>query len=480
MRKTTLASLCTIFVLLASFVNAVPAMGQAYSTPFITSVTYQNTGTSLATIQFTFYAENSSTTAATYSDTLAANASKSLFVGNVTGISSGFRGSALMSSDQQVVATLVQLPQGSSTVKNRPLSNGLSAGTDTVLIATALENMFDNNTVVSFQNTDSVGADLTVKFYAAGNATAVYTANVTNLPSGAAKYYDLGTMSANLGASFNGSVLATAVKTGTTTPGSIVGSAMELSISSYGDKAFEGVSGGANTVYMPSAMCNAFSDGTSAFNTAYAVQNASLTASASVTVTYSNGGIQTASIPAGSKNSFQTCQATGATMTGLSGSATITSSGAPIVAVGKVSGFATTTAFVGATAGAAKLALPYVRYATAANFAAGTQQRAFIAIQNVGGTTIPANGITITYIDKNGVTVGTPHVITTDVAPGAKVNSNATNAGVTEFGVYPDGSFGGGAIVTGPTGSQLVAVVRIQTMVGSQVMGEDYNGIAVP
>jgi hypothetical protein len=77
------------------------------------------------------------------------------------------------------------------------------------------------------------------------------------------------------------------------------------------------------------------------------------------------------------------------------------------------------------------------------------------------------------------VEVGT-HTITTDVLSGAKVNSNASLAGLTEFG-YANNTFGGSVIVEGPSGSSLVAIARVQSVVpGVEVVGEDYNGIPVP
>jgi hypothetical protein len=62
------------------------------------------------------------------------------------------------------------------------------------------------------------------------------------------------------------------------------------------------------------------------------------------------------------------------------------------------------------------------------------------------------------------------------LATGAKFNSNASMAGLTEFGYY--GSiYGGAAIIRGPAGSELAAIGRVQTYVVSTglFVGEDYN-----
>ena len=97
------------------------------------------------------------------------------------------------------------------------------------------------------------------------------------------------------------------------------------------------------------------------------------------------------------------------------------------------------------------------------------------------GTTPITGDILVKYINRDGILVGT-HTITTDVAVGGKVNSNATNAGLLEFGVYGPGQYGGGALIEGPAGSQMAVVARVSSYVvaTAQVVGEDYNGMPVP
>jgi hypothetical protein len=479
MKYKFLALLTSVAITLSFALPASTVLAAAYGTPFITSITYQNLSGTAANITFNFQAENSSTQTP-YNTTLPGNASASLFLGSVGSLSSGFKGSAVMSSDQPIVATLVQLPQGSATVKNRPLSDGFATGSATVLIATALKNHFNESSIVTIQNSDSVGADLTVNFFAVGNPVAVDVEHVTNLPAGASKYFDLGNGSGftgSLPADFNGSVTVTAAKTGTATPGNAVGTVMELSTDGNGASAFEGVASGSTTVYMPSALCNAFGGQ----NSAYAIQNASTTTAANVTVHYSDGHSPSALIAAGGKHSFLAC-ADGFT-NGGSGSATITSD-QPIVAIGKVSGLGLSTAFVGASSGGSHLALPYVRWATDGNFNSGAEQRTFIAIQNIGGP-LAADQVVVHYLDKNGVEQGT-QTIHVALATGGKVSSwydlSSHSPSNPQFGIYPDGSHGGGVSVTGPGGSQLVAIARVASFVpaSGETVGEDYNGFSVP
>jgi hypothetical protein len=280
------------------------------------------------------------------------------------------------------------------------------------------------------------------------------------LPAGAAKYYDLGDISA-LPDNFNGSATISAT-------GDIVAAAQELSTNDTGASSFEGVSEGATTVYMPSAICDAFGGQ----NSAYAVQNTSSTDTANVVVTYSSGNTAEAAIGPGAKASFQGCD-NGGNSAGFSGSATITSD-QDIVAIGKVFGAGLSTAFVGETAGSDTLALPYVRWSET-QYDSGVRQRAYIAIQNVGSSDV--SNVEVEYRDKDGNLVGTDTIAS--IAAGAKANTKPINVGnaAAEFGYV--GGFGGGAIINGPAGSELVAVVRIQSKVSSGAVAEDYNGISI-
>ena len=456
-----------IILLIIVVIMIVPGMvfAQAYGTSFTTSVTYQNVGTGDATITVSFYPDSTTTTPINITtDPLPPNASSSLYIGSLSNVSAGFQGSAVIQSDQPIVATMVQLPQGANRgTNNRPLANGFSQGSEKVLIATVLKNTYNTNTVFSVQNAGSSATDATFKFYDT-SANLVYSFT-ENIQPGAAFYVDAGTLS-GLGSSFNGSAVVE------TTGGEIVGGAMELSSSGAGASSFEGVGSGSQKIYMPSALCSAYGA-----DTAYAVQNTNLTSTATVTVTYSNGVEDTKSIPAGAKGSFVACNAPSMTA-GYSGSAVITSD-QPVIAIGKAYGSGLSTAFVGIADGASKIALPYVRYASATNWASGSQQRAFLTIQNVGDTDLAAGDVTVKYIDKNGNQVGSTHTLGA-IPVGGKLNSSAADAGLSEFGVYSDGSFGGGAIVEGPAGSKLAVVARISTQVApGQFASEDYNGMPV-
>lgn len=456
------------------------ASADAYNTAFTTAITYQNVGDAPTTqLKVAFYDSPSDTTPTEITrPNLNPGASDSLYIGGLdqTVVGNGFQGAAVMTADQPLLATLVQLAQPSATtpVKNRPLSNGFSEGAPQALIATVLKNTFGVNSIFSVQNVGTSATTATARFY---NLSATQVHSIAQaLEPGAAFYVDAGTI-AQLGASFNGSVVVET--TGGT--GSIVATSMELGVGSNVARAFEGVGTGATTFYMPSALSN-FTTAYGVQDTAYAVQNTSTTNNANVTVTYSNGLTQQATIGPGAKATFVTDQTTGMPDNFI-GAATITSN-QPVIAIGKaydnVSGL--TTAFLGASSGANKVALPYVRWATDANWGSSSTnvltQRVFIAIQNIGGAPLAAGSVIVEYYDFNGTLRGT-HTLGA-IPVGGKVNSNATNAGLTEFGFY-GGKFGGGAIVKGPAGSQLAVVARVATLISPTVLvGEDYNGMPAP
>lgn len=470
--KIKFASLFLVVAIMLSFIfTASPVQAAAYGAKFTTSITYQNIGSSSATIVINFYPEGSGTPIAITRPPLAAGAGTSIYVGGISELGTSFTGSAVMSSDVPLAATMVQLADAASGVKNRPLSNGFSEGANYVLIPTVLKNTFNTTSKFSVMNVGTGDTSVELKFVPVSGSP--ITVNLATLPAGAAKYYDMGTLAEITTATFNGAVQLTAGA-----GGSIVATSIEMSTTGNEAYAFEGTGSDAATIYMPSALCK-FGPLANT-NTAYAVQNTSTTTAANVTVTYSNGKTHgPVSIPAGAKSSFDGCAAAAGNPAGFSGSAVITSTGANIVAVGKVYGGGISSAFLGFTSGAEKIALPYVRW-TEAHWADGTRQRAYIAIQNVGTTNLAAGAVTVTYVDKNGVAVGT-HTLGA-IAAGAKTNSNPSVIGAagSEFGAYADGSFGGGAIVQGPAGSQLAVVVRIQTNIGGgNSVGEDFSGIPI-
>jgi hypothetical protein len=470
--KARIFALMVIVAMLFSAFGFDNARAGAYATQFTTSVTYMNVGTATTTtLKLYFYATPDDTTPTSHTlAPLAVNAAGSVFMGNLDDliVADGFQGSAYLESDQMMQVTLVQIPQNSTDVKNRALSNGFITGGPTALIATVLKNTFDYNTIFSVQNADTVLNNVTIDFV--NTSAAIVHSITTPIAPGAAYYVDMGLLGAL--ATFNGSVVISAERADTTA-GKVVASSMELALTGTGVYSFEGVEAGASQLFMPSALCAKYNASSS-----YAVQNTSLTTATSVTVTYTmdTGTFsQTLPIGPGAKASFIACNAA---PTGSIGAAVVTSTATPVVAIGKVYGGGFSTAFMGVAMGSEVMGLPYVRWATDANYNAGLGQRTFITIQNVGAPLVETQEVDIMYYDYAGTLVGTHTYIVPagGLATGAKFNSNASLAGLTEFGYY--GSiYGGAAIISGPAGSELAAVARVQTYVVATglFVGEDFN-----
>lgn len=495
-------SVAMILAMVLGTLGAGVAMASARSANWTVSVTYENVSANPATIVVDFYQQDNGTPVFSFNPLggttqLPAGASASFAMGSVSGVPGTFRGSAVMSSDQPLVATVVQYSTDAG-FHDRLLSNGFQAGdaSNQFLVPTVLLNKFNETTVFSIQNTETQDVKATVRLVDASNGSVAATKDWV-IPGGSSKYIEMDNATlTGLAAgvtTFNGSAIITAVMNSDgTTPAKIVASASELYTNKNIGANFEGVPLGraANTLYMATALCNSFQ-----MNTNYAVQNASLNASASVSVTYYNANGTAAGtdgpypIAAGQKRSFAACTAT--SNAALSGSAVITSSGAPIVAIGKAGGngaAATSdifTAFMGENQGYAKVALPFVRYATDADYNnpsnVGGAQRANIAVQNLTNAEIK---VKVSYFGKAGGTAAGSEVLT--IAPKAKANSNAVSANALgkqgmkagAFGYYTDGTFGGGVIIepdASTPNARFIAVARL----ANPGAAEDYNAMPV-
>jgi hypothetical protein len=465
--------LIVVTILLSVFVGS--ASAQAYYAHFTTSITYLNVGTATTTtLDLLFYADPADTTPTSHSlPALASGAASSIFIGSLSDVvvPAGFQGDAIMQSDQPMIVTLVQIPMNAGDVKNRALSNGFSVGAPQTLIATVLHNQFGSNTIFAIQNADSESNSVVITFY---DTSAVQQYQITeDIAAGAPLYVDVGEL-AGFPNPFNGSAVVVAERADNS-PGSVVSSVMELDVAGVGLKAFEGVATGAQLLYMPSALCSYRSQ-----NTSYAVQNTSLVTATSVTVTFKDlGGAVyplTKAILPGAKASFAACEVM---PVGTLGAAVVESTITDVIAIGKAYGGGLSTAFNGVESGFEQVALPYIRWASDANWANGSQQRSYITIQNVGPALDAGDIVNIDYNDPDGVTQGT-HEYTVPaggLATGAKFNSNATFA----------------SQLLSVIGSKLVVLLLLQVLLAhlcsrscfytnsfNVFASEDYNSQVVP
>ncbi len=473
------ALLVVALVIPISVVQAQSATQQAW----MTSITYYTPSDSPGQLTISFYSEGSETPITLPPISLNPHAAGSLYVGGVSELGDTFSGTAVLSSDVYVIATAVQFAAGAEANNyGRLLYSGFtpSEAASPFYIPTVLNAKYGSTSLIAIQNTANFEVTANVKFYAVGSTTPTVDKNY-DIPAQSNVILPCGDASkVGLPAGFNGSAVITAYdKSNPSIPAQVVASVQETDDSGRGAYAFEGVASGANTIYMASMLCDAYGGQ----NSYYAIQNASLTDTANVTIDfYDTGGslagqLLSTALGAGTKMSVNPCDYVAAD---TSGSAVINSTGAPVIAIGKVkapNGMA--TAFVGQAAGSTKIAAPYIRWAATPT----SEWRTYVAVMNVG--TSAATNIVAKYYDGNG-TLKASHPLASAGSPLSqyiKTNTNASDAGA----LLPDGTFGftpsGGSIEI-ESDQPLVVVVRAQkdvTGLGATTrFAEDYNGVSIP
>jgi hypothetical protein len=479
-RKKFVLIASMVLLLVASLipvaVHAQSATAQAWST----AITYYTPSDTGGTLQIRYFQEGSATSIDAAPIVLSPHKAGSLFIGAVPGMTSTFKGGAVLEADVPIVATAVNIA-GDAASYPRPLYSGFdpSQASPDFLIPTVLFERFNTNSLVSIQNVESTSINATLRVYAAGSATPAFE-DTYAIPAQSAKLIAASDMGLATGFTGSGTIEAT---------GRVVAAAQETDNSGRGAAAFEGLAAdaGATELYMASMQCRAFAGNTSY----YAIQNAG-TAEPPVAATveidfYDKTGalLHTAtglSIDQGNKISENPCKYTGSApaLEGVSGSAVIRSTnGQPLIAVGKIAGGGLSpTAFLGQSQGFNKSAAPYIRWK--ANPAAG--ERAYIAVMNVG--TGDATDVQVKYYD-NQANLAATHVLATGASPlprFIKANTNPAAAGALDgngdFGVNP---YGGAIEIS--SDQPVVVVVRIAKTVsfpGYTMLAEDYNGVQVP
>lgn len=507
-KRLRLAIIAALIMSLAAVsVAGAQTATSGYETNFTSSITYQNLSDQPAAdpgLTFRFFSTMSASPEVR-NVALPANAGGSLFLGGPqANLPTGFSGSATMSADVPLAAVTVQVPQNSE-VRNRPLSTGFTAGqaSNRVLLATVLKNQFGQTSKFSVQNADSDLVNINVAIFNADNPSAApINLPVENIPPGAATAFDMREIAQIASPSFNGSAIVTAQRASDGAPANIVATATELGTPESADNrliavAFEGVNEGGREIYMATALCDIFGGQ----NTAYAIQNVDPDNAAQITVNFQGvgpgnapmSGSTNVTVNPGAKASVLACNASGIGP-GFNGAATInvTSAAGEIVVIGKLYG-SRNTAFLGELTGGSRLSLPYVRWSPDDEFLNNqSYQRGFIAIQNIGSS--PATNVQVRYRNVEGALVGT-HTIDV-IPPTEKRNSRAidvsacttpgqTTSCPTEIQYFgnpqgnPDARFGGAVEIVGPSGSELIAIVRIETGANGPTVAEDYNAIQV-
>lgn len=190
-------------LLLAMMALAVPGANAQLGITWTTGFQVQNLSSSVAAISITFYQQNGTALPA-FSSNIPANGSVTYATLNGTSgpsVPTGFNGSAVISSDQQVAAILNVL---GNTGSYGGSASGISSGANKVGLPLILKNNGGFETWCSIQNAGTAAASVTVAFAPrdAVSGNAFTTAAVTVQP-GASMTVDTSTIS-QLGTKFVG------------------------------------------------------------------------------------------------------------------------------------------------------------------------------------------------------------------------------------------------------------------------------------
>jgi hypothetical protein len=501
--RFTLATLLAAAALPVSTLRTAQAQPPSGSQNFTTRIYIQNPNPNAASGIVNFFDEmgpgNPRNVNVPFS--LNPNGSTEILVGSLTDLGT-WKGSAVISADQPVVAASIQVPSTGN--YGHMMANAFTSaeGTSTLFLTTFLRNVGNEVSLFGVQNIENEAINIRARFISVSPSDPQIIVDLV-LQANTSKFFDAAnaetTISPGFPGTFNGSAVVTATKVSDGSPARIVGISETRRNDTGTDPnrfrayAFEAIplAAGAETIYIPSALCRF---GAGEQTTFIAVQNLSFDTPTVVTVNYAAGtnqpGPATNTLAPLAKWSFNPCQTNG--NLAYSGAATITSSGQPIAAVAKnnqTSGPPAqprySTAFIAQASGARRLAVPYVRWSP---LSPGTDFRSLIAIQNLGST-IPAGQLIVRYYASNGTLANTCTSVS-DLATGAKVNSNvaAAFAGGVDFNctsVQPDNgssySFTGSAVIEGPAGANVIALIRNTTPNAStQIHTEDFNAILLP
>lgn len=489
--RKAIVSLAAIGALLLAAYPAMPSQAASINATFTTRIYYQNPNNAVANAVINFYPEGSATADPVNVplSNIPAFASGEVWLGSV-GLNGGgsFKGSAVISADQNVVAASSQVSADTTVAQLMSTAFSGSDAATTLYLATFLYNLGGSFSTFSVQNTEADTVNFTASFFVPASVSPV-AVSTGSIPANSVKTFSA-LISTTIGSQFinyingagagvfNGSAVVTATLASNGSPAHLVGVSEERfsQVSNNRGYAYPAISqsAGATTVYIPTALCQF-----GAATTFLAVQNMG-TSTVDYTVKYydttgANVYTQTiATVNAGGKKGFNPCQASG--NVSLNGSAVLT--GASIATViGKAQDTNNyTTAYIGQGTGSSKLTFPFVRWGVN-----NGELQSFLAIQNVGAS-IPAGQIVLKYYNADGTVFRT----CTSVAATAQIAKVASNLGQTgattmacdSYGA-PATSWAGSAIITGPGGSQMIAISRSRALNNPKITG-DINALFLP
>ncbi len=267
--KKLLSVLLVIMVAAVSF-GTVVAATTVPGGPFASSLQIQNLGAVDATVSVQ-YIDSTGNPVHTTNHTISSGDVLSVYVPAETGLASG-EYSVVVSADQEIAAVSNFSDADSGAAYSGAADGAVSWGFPGVY-----DNYYGYYTEIYAQNTHFDPQDITLKVFAPGNATPVYTNTKTNVPVNASVNWslkDLAQLNANI--SYSATVIAA---------GKVVAIGNTYGSGSTAPQlySYNGFSAGAKTFYVP-----ALYNGYYGWNAAMSIQNVS-TIAADVTVTYSGG-----------------------------------------------------------------------------------------------------------------------------------------------------------------------------------------------
>jgi hypothetical protein len=439
-------SILLVIALLATLF-LVPGVS-AQSITWTSGFQVQNLSSSTANIVVKYYNQDGSKAIADVSASIPGMGSKTYFPIDAA---DGFNGSVVVEGDQPIVAianTLGNNPQYTAATES------FAAGATEIGLPLIMRNNGGYFTWFNVQNAGSSAASVQVQ-YVPGDAGSAHTESATIQPGAAATFNQRDV--SQLGAKFVGSAVVTSDQP-------IVATVMQVGEAFKNMLGYNGFTGGSNTVSLPLIMAN-----NGGYYTGFQVQNVG-TAATDVTIAYGPGGPgstfspsnETATLQPGKSTTFLQNGGQWAGQTYV-GSATITTSGQPVVAIVnqvKQTGVAVGTAYNGFDPDNAtdKVSAPLIM-ANNSNYYTGIQ------IMNVGTS---ATNITVDYGPNTAGTFDPPNET-------ASLAAGASKTYIQASGAWTGNKYVGSATVTASGGGKIVMIVNQirQPAQGDQFMTYD-------
>ncbi len=389
-------------------VEAAPS-GAAVGAAWSGTIFLRNDGTGPATAVVNFYS-TAGVLVHSYSvpGPIPAKGTASIDTEAIAALPAGFAGSAVVSSNQPVNATLVASDPTNPAV-NQTLYNGFSAGANTAYVPSISNNYADQTSTLAVQNIDPVPAAVTIRYIE--RFTGAQTAVVSDtIPANSSHFYDSGNLPGGqqLPPPWTGAALINSAG------GKVVAAVHQPYLTSNKAVAFEGTAAVGAQSFLPSALYQYGPQGQTSFISAQNTQSTPV----DMEVTFYGTDGRTAGVANGRVQGFQKQSwnpGSAGIGPGFLGSAVARASGPIAVIVEIMSATDLSMAYTGQIEGTPKQVLPYVRWAPSID---PRGWRTFVAVMNVDQSA--AADITIKYYDQNGTLVQAPSF--RGVAPNTKVN----------------------------------------------------------